>query len=133
MCVCSVMFDSVIPWTVACQAPHPWNFPSKNTGKGCHFLLQGIFPTPGIEPMSLVSPALQVDSLLLGHWFYILHTHTQTHKIGDFNTPEFLPSPSPFPATHTQTHTHTYTHSVSLGLQKATAQTWQIFPKKQFY
>ena len=58
VCVCSVMFDSVIPWTVACQAPHPWNFPSKNTGKGCHFLLQGIFPTPGIEPMSLVPPAL---------------------------------------------------------------------------
>ena len=23
----------------------PWNFPDKNTGAGCHFLLQGIFPT----------------------------------------------------------------------------------------
>ena len=23
----------------------PWNFPGKNTGVGCHFLLQGIFPT----------------------------------------------------------------------------------------
>ena len=23
----------------------PWNFPSKNTGVGCHFLLQGIFLT----------------------------------------------------------------------------------------
>ena len=23
----------------------PWNFPGKNTGLGCHFLLQGIFPT----------------------------------------------------------------------------------------
>ena len=22
----------------------PWNFPDKNTGVGCHFLLQGIFP-----------------------------------------------------------------------------------------
>ena len=22
----------------------PWNFPGKNTGVGCHFLLQGIFP-----------------------------------------------------------------------------------------
>jgi len=21
----------------------PWNFPGKNTGVGCHFLLQGIF------------------------------------------------------------------------------------------
>ena len=26
---------------------HPWNFPGKSTGVGCHFLLQGIFPTPG--------------------------------------------------------------------------------------
>ena len=23
----------------------PWDFPAKNTGVGCHFLLQGIFPT----------------------------------------------------------------------------------------
>ena len=36
----------------------PWNFPGKNTGGGCHFLLQGIFPTQGSEPRSLVSPAL---------------------------------------------------------------------------
>ena len=25
----------------------PWDFPSKNTGVGCHFLLQGIFLTQG--------------------------------------------------------------------------------------
>ena len=25
----------------------PWDFPGKNTGMGCHFLLQGIFPTQG--------------------------------------------------------------------------------------
>ena len=25
----------------------PWDFPGKNTGVGCHFLLQGIFPTQG--------------------------------------------------------------------------------------
>ena len=23
----------------------PWDFPGKHTGEGCHFLLQGIFPT----------------------------------------------------------------------------------------
>ena len=23
----------------------PWDFPGKNTGVGCHFLLQGVFPT----------------------------------------------------------------------------------------
>ena len=28
----------------------PWNFPSRNTGVGCHFLLQGIFPTQGSNP-----------------------------------------------------------------------------------
>ena len=26
---------------------YPWDFPGKNTGMGCHFLLQGILPTQG--------------------------------------------------------------------------------------
>ena len=36
----------------------PWDFPGKNTGVGCHFLFQGIFPTRGSNP-----PLLQ-----LLHW-----------------------------------------------------------------
>ena len=28
----------------------PWDFPGKNTETGCHFLLQGIFPTLGLNP-----------------------------------------------------------------------------------
>ena len=28
------------PQTAAHQAPHPWDSPGKNTGVGCHFLLQ---------------------------------------------------------------------------------------------
>ena len=36
----------------------PWDFPSKNTGGDCHFLLQGIFQAPGIEPAYPDSPAL---------------------------------------------------------------------------
>ena len=42
----------------------PWDFPGKNTEIGCHFLLQGIFPTQGLN-----TPLLhwQVDSLLLSH------------------------------------------------------------------
>ena len=31
----------------------PWNFPGKNTGVGCHSLLQGIFPTQGSNPSLL--------------------------------------------------------------------------------
>ena len=40
-------------------------FPGKNTGVflGCHFLLLGIFLTPGVKPSSPVSPALQADYL----------------------------------------------------------------------
>ena len=37
----------VTPWSVTCQAPLSMGFPGKNTGVGCHFLLQGIFPTQG--------------------------------------------------------------------------------------
>ena len=28
----------------------PWDFPDKNSGVGCSFLLQGIFPTQGSNP-----------------------------------------------------------------------------------
>ena len=50
----------VTPWTVAYRLLRLWDFPDKNTGVGCHFLLQEIFPNPGIEPRS---PALQADDL----------------------------------------------------------------------
>ena len=36
-------------WTVAHQAPL-WDSPGKNTGVGCHALLQGIFLTQGSNP-----------------------------------------------------------------------------------
>ena len=36
----------------------PWDSPGKNTGLGCHALLQGNLPNPGIKPASLTSPAL---------------------------------------------------------------------------
>ena len=36
--------------TVALQILCPWDSPGKNTGVGCHFLLQRIFPTQGLNP-----------------------------------------------------------------------------------
>ena len=39
--------------SVDCSPPRllcPWDFPGKNIGMGCHFLLQGIFPTQGSNP-----------------------------------------------------------------------------------
>ena len=47
------------PWTVTHQVPPSMGSPGKNTGVGCHFLLQGNLPNPEIEPRS---PALQVDT-----------------------------------------------------------------------
>ena len=43
----------------------PWDFPGKNTGVGCHFLLQRIFPTQGSNPCLLCLLHWQVDSLPL--------------------------------------------------------------------
>ena len=52
---------------VACQAPlfmeFPWDFLGKNSGVGCHFLLQGIFPNLGIRPTSPTWAAAAAKSL----------------------------------------------------------------------
>ena len=70
-CARSVVSDSfVTAWTVA-RLPCPWNFPSKNTRMGFHFLLQGIFPTQGSNLLLLCLLYWQVDSLPLappGNW-----------------------------------------------------------------
>ena len=42
----------------------PWDSLGKNTHVGCHFLLQGLFPTQGSNPRVL---HWQVDSLPLSH------------------------------------------------------------------
>ena len=57
----------VTPWTITCQAPLSMEFPGKNTGMGCHFLLWGIFLTQGSN--SHLSHLLhwQADSLPLCH------------------------------------------------------------------
>ena len=40
----------VTPWTVPARLLCPWDSPGKSTGVGCHFLLQGIFPTQESNP-----------------------------------------------------------------------------------
>ena len=45
----------------------PWDFPSKNTGAGCHFLLQEIFPAQGSNACLLTFLAWKADSLPLFH------------------------------------------------------------------
>ena len=66
MCKCSVMSDSLQshgqqPTTLLCQ----WAISVKNTGVGCHFLLQGIFSTQGSNPCLL--------HLLHCRWIFFYH------------------------------------------------------------
>ena len=69
------------PWTVTCQGHCPRDFPGKNTGVGCHALLQRIFPTQGLNP-SLLPP-----ETLLGAIFKNARASVHTH-------PHFLNLPS---------------------------------------
>ena len=48
----------VTPWTVACQAPLPMGFTRRAYWSGLPCPHPGDLPDPGIEPMSLVSPAV---------------------------------------------------------------------------
>ena len=53
-----------ILWTTAHRLLCPWTSPGKNTGVGCHALLQGIFPTQG----------LNLRLLHLCHWQAVPYT-----------------------------------------------------------
>ena len=53
LCVCtwSVMSDSLqLHGLQPARLLSPWNFQGKNTGVGCHFLFQGIFPAQRSNP-----------------------------------------------------------------------------------
>ena len=55
----------------------PWDFPGRDTGVGCHFLLQWIFPSQESNPGLMHcrwTPALQVNSFL-SHEGSHLHLH----------------------------------------------------------
>ena len=50
MHVCSVVSDSLLPYELQpARLLCLWDFPGKNTGVGCHFLLQGISPKQGLN------------------------------------------------------------------------------------
>ena len=87
-------------WTVAHQVPLSWNSPGKNTGAGCHALLQGIFPTQGSHPHFLhllhcrqivchciirrIFVACAIHRIVLrfrpGNGLYSLHPHLTGYK-----------------------------------------------------
>ena len=100
----------------------PWNSPDKNAGVGCHFPLQAIFPTQGlnpdlqhcrlilyhlsyqgstgIKPMSFMSPALVGG-------FFITSTTWETHS----NPAYCLPNSIPF---HPSSLSHLFWFSIKV-------------------
>ena len=56
--VASVMSNSLTPWTVAHQAPLSMEFSRQEYWSGLTCPPPGDLPDPGIEPTSLMSPAL---------------------------------------------------------------------------
>ena len=55
----------VTTWTVACQTSLPMEFSRQEYWSGLPFPIPGDLPKPGIEHVSLESPALASG---LGHW-----------------------------------------------------------------
>ena len=61
-CCCLVTKQHLTLWLLC-----PWDFPGKNAGVGCHFLLQGICPTQESNPHLSCLPYWQADSPPLQH------------------------------------------------------------------
>ena len=60
---CPILCD---PWTVAHRLLCPWDSPCKNTGVGCHALLQQVLLTQGSNPCLLC--LLQCRRLVFHPW-----------------------------------------------------------------
>ena len=86
----SVVSDFATPGLQPTRLLCPWDSPGKNTGVGCHFLLQGIFPTQGWNLHLLCLLLWQADSFITSAtleatssaWISII----RHHRMGDLTT-----------------------------------------------
>ena len=95
MLSCSVVSDSVTLWTVSCRLLCPWDFSGRNTAVSCCFLLQRIFPTPGLNPCLLhweadSLPLSPLETLELDLTQYIRHTSQSKLTIPSVVSSEML-------------------------------------------
>ena len=65
LCSVAVISNSMRPMNRSLPRSFSWKFTGKNTGVGCHFLLQRIFPTQGSNLGLLCFLHWQADSLPL--------------------------------------------------------------------
>ena len=93
--VCSVVSDSATAWNVAHQAPLSMEFPSPEYWSGLPFLLQGIFPTHGLNPYLLCLKKYWYMETYI--WIYNFNTHVPRIQLKDQKTvnsapPTYVPS-----------------------------------------
>ena len=64
----------------------PWNSPGQNTGVGSRSLLEGIFPTQGLNPGRLHCRWMlyQLSYQGIPYVSVCIHTHTHTHLTGKY-------------------------------------------------
>ena len=99
----------VTPRTVARQAPLSMGFPRQEYGSGLPFPALGDLPDAGIEPISLMFPALAAGFFITepsgkpSLQRLCVHTHTHPQLLWEALTSKAM-------CTHTHTHTHTRPH-----------------------
>ena len=123
-------------WTVAWQAPLSTGFSSKNTGVGCHVLLQGIFLIQGLNLCLLCLLDWQAGSLLLGppekpssyltqDQHEILHFPTQLLKwFGNLNFLEKTECLLNIEWGRSVDHRNVYSWALSLGVESYSWMEW---------
>ena len=82
-----------IPWAVPTRLLCSWDSPGKNTGMGCHFLLQGIFLNQGSNPglphcrqiLYLLSQWLEPVSAAEYKWLIHRSPWRNQHSLGDLD------------------------------------------------
>ena len=93
----------VTPWTIAYQSPLSMEFSRQEYWSGLPFSSPGGLPDPGIEPVSLTSPAL-VDRFFTTRFSSVTQSCPTLCNPTDCSTPG-LPVHHPLPE-FTQTHVH---------------------------
>ena len=68
-------------WTVPARILYPWDFPSKNTGVSCHFLLHGIFSTNDRTHVSCIGKQILYHTEPPGKPSYIVQSYKWKHYV----------------------------------------------------
>ena len=130
------MSDSVRPHRrKPTRLPHPWDSPGKNTGVGCHFLLQGMKVKSESEvtqscptlhdPMDCSLPGSSIHGILQARaleWGAIAFSirKTKRKQISYYIYIYIYTHTHIYIYTHTHTHTHTHTYIYATSCTKFT-------------